>query len=208
MPAVCTQRRAISSSPNLAESRLSFSAIPCSSKTTCQVHPATDKPHGPLRLRSHRPQRRPRQSASPNDGPSRLTQTAATMWVLEMAMGTLYQTKQQYVRVLAGFHMAGSLPVTDPETDLRALAPSAAAMEQCQVFSGNDVLSCFPNTTTSVPQHDFASFVCTSPPLMPFPRDRADLPRREQSVTRVHANKSRQHLSLKRNREHLAVAVE
>lgn len=35
-------------------------------------------------------------------------------------------------------------------------------MEQCQVFSGNDVLSCFPNTTTSVPQHDFASFVWNS----------------------------------------------
>ncbi|EKM49524.1 uncharacterized protein PHACADRAFT_166893 [Phanerochaete carnosa HHB-10118-sp] len=34
-----------------------------------------------------------------------------------------------------------------------------AAEEQCQFFSGNNVISCFPNSSTVVPQHQFSSFV-------------------------------------------------
>ena len=35
-----------------------------------------------------------------------------------------------------------------------------AAQRQCQVFSGNEVISCFPTTSTVVAQGEWASFVC------------------------------------------------
>jgi len=37
-----------------------------------------------------------------------------------------------------------------------------AAQRQCQVFSGNEVYSCFPTTNTVVAQGEWASFVCAS----------------------------------------------
>ena len=40
----------------------------------------------------------------------------------------------------------------------------AEAMQQCEYFSSNSVRSCFPTSDTSVPQHDWATFVCTYPP--------------------------------------------
>lgn len=55
-----------------------------------------------------------------------------------------------------------------PGTDnvLSLLLRSEAAMTQCEFFSGNDVISCFPNATdpVTIPQHQWASFVCASPP--------------------------------------------
>lgn len=39
---------------------------------------------------------------------------------------------------------------------------SEEAQSQCQVFSNNAVFSCFPTNTTSIPQHQIASFVCAS----------------------------------------------
>ncbi|OCH85752.1 hypothetical protein OBBRIDRAFT_286277 [Obba rivulosa] len=39
---------------------------------------------------------------------------------------------------------------------------SAAAKEQCEVLSGNDVLSCWPISNTTVPQHQWATFVWNS----------------------------------------------
>jgi hypothetical protein len=36
-------------------------------------------------------------------------------------------------------------------------------MQQCQVFSSNAVITCFPTSDTSVPQHEWAGVVCTSP---------------------------------------------
>ena len=41
--------------------------------------------------------------------------------------------------------------------------PSEEAMTQCQVFSGNAVVSCYPTTDTVVRQNEWATFVCTSP---------------------------------------------
>lgn len=40
--------------------------------------------------------------------------------------------------------------------------PAGAAMEQCEVFSGNQIISCFPTSNVIVPQHDYAPFVCAS----------------------------------------------
>lgn len=39
----------------------------------------------------------------------------------------------------------------------------AEAMEQCEVFSSNAVITCFPTSDTSVPQHDWAPMVCAYP---------------------------------------------
>ncbi|KAF9031750.1 hypothetical protein BJ165DRAFT_1358148 [Panaeolus papilionaceus] len=41
-------------------------------------------------------------------------------------------------------------------------AQVARARQQCQVFSGNDVFSCFPTAGTSIPQGEWASFVWNS----------------------------------------------
>lgn len=35
-----------------------------------------------------------------------------------------------------------------------------AAQEACQINSGNYVISCFPTADTSIPQSQWASFVC------------------------------------------------
>ncbi|KAI0917378.1 hypothetical protein AcW1_007424 [Taiwanofungus camphoratus] len=35
-------------------------------------------------------------------------------------------------------------------------------MEECQLNSGNNIYSCFPNSNTTIPQHDWASFVWNS----------------------------------------------
>lgn len=40
------------------------------------------------------------------------------------------------------------------------ICPTEEAQTQCQIFSSNDVFSCFPTNSTSIPQHQFASFVC------------------------------------------------
>lgn len=41
--------------------------------------------------------------------------------------------------------------------------PSIAVAEnQCQFLSGNNIISCFPTNTTTIPQHEWATFVCTS----------------------------------------------
>lgn len=37
----------------------------------------------------------------------------------------------------------------------------AAAENQCQVFAGNNILSCYPTNDTVVPQHEWNTFVCT-----------------------------------------------
>lgn len=39
---------------------------------------------------------------------------------------------------------------------------AAAAQTQCEVFSGNQVISCFPKSDTIVNQHEYAPFVCAS----------------------------------------------
>ncbi|KAI9465409.1 hypothetical protein BJY52DRAFT_1243810 [Lactarius psammicola] len=41
----------------------------------------------------------------------------------------------------------------------------ADALEQCEFFSSNSVRSCFPTSDTAVPQHEWATFVCTYPPF-------------------------------------------
>lgn len=43
-------------------------------------------------------------------------------------------------------------------TDLSAVA---TAQERCNIYSGNEVYSCFPTTVTVIPQGEWASFVCT-----------------------------------------------
>lgn len=48
------------------------------------------------------------------------------------------------------------------------------ARTQCQLLSGNDVISCFPNADTFVPQSEWTSFVCAYLfylPIFNFTRD-------------------------------------
>jgi len=52
-----------------------------------------------------------------------------------------------------------------PSISPRQTADTAAieqAKNQCEVFSGNQIISCFPTSNTSVAQHDFAGFVWNS----------------------------------------------
>jgi len=47
--------------------------------------------------------------------------------------------------------------------------PQVSQAEQdCQINSGNNIISCFPTTDTVVPQEEWATFVCMSPFLF-FP---------------------------------------
>ena len=65
------------------------------------------------------------------------------------------------------FSLIWLLPRTDFSLSLTlssfSLSCPAEAMEQCQVFSSNAVITCFPTADTSVPQHDWASVVCAYP---------------------------------------------
>ena len=40
------------------------------------------------------------------------------------------------------------------------------AATRCQLDSGNDVISCFPNSSTVFAQDEWATFVCTSAPFI------------------------------------------
>lgn len=37
----------------------------------------------------------------------------------------------------------------------------AEAKSRCQFLSGNDIISCFPTSDSLIPQHEWATFVCT-----------------------------------------------
>jgi hypothetical protein len=43
------------------------------------------------------------------------------------------------------------------------------AMTQCQISSGNDVVSCFPTSDTTIPQDQWATFVCAYSAIRPLP---------------------------------------
>lgn len=66
-----------------------------------------------------------------------------------------------------------TLPPTPTSLDLRRRqtiadqAAVASASQQCQVFSGNDVISCFPTAGVSIAQGQWASFVCACTSLLP-----------------------------------------
>lgn len=75
--------------------------------------------------------------------------------------------------------------------------PSIAVAEnQCQFLSGNNIISCFPTNTTTIPQHEWATFVCTSFSL--YMRSSLSTFHRELSSTSVSIYKSGRHLSFSR----------
>ncbi|KAK6996794.1 hypothetical protein R3P38DRAFT_1959894 [Favolaschia claudopus] len=62
--------------------------------------------------------------------------------------------------LLPGAHHASSSKIA--RQDVADQATVEAAKTQCQIFSGNEVLSCFPTGNTVVTQHQWADFVWNS----------------------------------------------
>ncbi|KAJ6455429.1 hypothetical protein C8R45DRAFT_592949 [Mycena sanguinolenta] len=60
---------------------------------------------------------------------------------------------------LAGQHASTSKTARQVIADQAAVE---AAETQCQIFSGNEVISCFPTADTVIAQHEFATFVWNS----------------------------------------------